>query len=155
MIFGLYTHTHRTFKRKPRHLVGDGVGAWRGAGDVVESVGHGGVLHDVTGMDDVWARGWDLDLDLVAGAGWLGEQAHPGEQLGDFLSWLADEKKQTHTCCSLKRCELEDMSHQLKIKSPETLEKCQTTVKVTTLSLIRTDLFPSGTQNLSTSFPLI
>lgn len=67
------------------HLVGDGVGARRGADDVVEAVGDGGVLHDVAGVDDVRPGGRDLHLDLVARAGGLGEQAHPGEQLGDLL----------------------------------------------------------------------
>lgn len=44
---------HQTCRRKPRHLVGYGVGAWCGAGDVVETEGHGGVLHDVAGVYDI------------------------------------------------------------------------------------------------------
>lgn len=91
----------QTCRRKPRHLVGYGVGAWCGAGDVVETVGHGGVLHDITGVDDVGARWWDLNLDLVTDAGSLGAQAHPGQQLGDSLSWLTVRRKNKR--CSSKR----------------------------------------------------
>lgn len=72
-----------------RYLVGDGVCARRGAGDVVEAVGDSGVLHDVTGVDDVRTGGRDLDLDLVADARRLGEEAHPGQELSDFICRLA------------------------------------------------------------------
>ena len=92
----MVTHTHhQTCRRsKLRHLAGDGVGARCGAGDVVESVGHGGVLHDVTGVDDVWARGRDLNLDLVTDACDLGAQTHLGQQLGDSLGGLTVRRKQ-------------------------------------------------------------
>lgn len=62
-----------------------GVGARDGAADVVESVGHGGILNDVTGVDDVRAGGRDLDLDLVPHTGGVGQQAHPSQQLSDLL----------------------------------------------------------------------
>lgn len=71
---------------KPWHLVGYSVAARCGTSDVVESVGHGGVLHDVTGMDDIRACGWYLNLNLTTNTGRLGEQAHPSQQLSDFLS---------------------------------------------------------------------
>lgn len=100
----LVAHTRR---RKPRHLVGYGVGAWCGTSDVVESVGHGGVLHDVTGMDDIRARGWDLDLNLITNTGRLGQQAHPSQQLSDFLSWLAVRRKEN------KRGSLKCMTRQV------------------------------------------
>jgi len=60
-------------------------------GDVVEAVSHGGVLHDVAGVDDVRARGRDLHLDLVPGAGGPRAQTHLGEQLGDALCRLTYE----------------------------------------------------------------
>lgn len=67
----------------------DGVGERRGVRDVVEPEGHGGVLHDVAGVDDVGARGRDLDLDLVAGPRDLGAEAHLGQQPGERLGRLA------------------------------------------------------------------
>lgn len=80
------------------NLVGYGVGARCGAGDVVESVGYGGILHDVTGMDDVWACGWDLNLDLITNTCSLGEQAHPRQQLGDVLGWLTVRRRKNKRC---------------------------------------------------------
>lgn len=74
-----------TCRRKSRHLVGYGVGAWCGTSDVVESVGHGGVFHNVTRVDDIGACRWDLNLNLVANTGRLGEEAHPRQQLSDLL----------------------------------------------------------------------
>lgn len=82
----LDTHQTCTHRSKPRYLVGYSVGAWCGAGNVVETIGHGSILHDVTGVDDVRACGRYLYLDLVAITCSLGSQAHLGEQLGDFLS---------------------------------------------------------------------
>lgn len=82
------------------NLVGYGVCARRGAGDVVEAVGHGGVLHDVAGVDDVRAYGGDLYLDLVSVTGRLGVQTHPGEQLSDFLGRFADRRKENKHCSS-------------------------------------------------------
>lgn len=87
--------TNQTCRANPRHLVGYGVGARCGARDVVESVGHGGILHDVTSMNDIGACGRDLHLNLIADAGDLGEQAHPGQQLGDFLCWLTVRRRQS------------------------------------------------------------
>ena len=81
----IWFHTCKTCRGKPRHLVGYGVGAWCCAGNVVESIGDGGVLHDVTGVDDIRACGRNLNLDLIADTCSLGEQAHPRQQLGDFL----------------------------------------------------------------------
>lgn len=72
------------------YLVSYGVGARDGAGDVVESVGHGGVLNDVTGVDDVRASGRDLNLDLVPHTGGARQQAHPSQQLSDVLRGLAE-----------------------------------------------------------------
>lgn len=48
------------------NLIGYGVRARRAPDDVVEAVRYGGVLHDVTGVDDISARGWDLNLDQIA-----------------------------------------------------------------------------------------
>lgn len=87
--------TNQTCRANPRHLVGYGVGARCGARDVVESVGHGGILHDVTSMNDIGACGRDLHLNLITDAGDLGEQAHPGQQLGDFLCWLTVRRRQS------------------------------------------------------------
>lgn len=75
------------------YLVSYGVGARDGAGDVVESVGHGGILNDVTGVDDVRASGRDLHLDLVPHPGGVRQQAHPGQQLSDLLRRLAKGKQ--------------------------------------------------------------
>lgn len=83
----IWLHTHA--EEKPRHLVGHGVAAWCGASDVVESVGHGGVLHDVTGMDDIRACGWYLNLNLITNASRPGDQTHSCQQLSDFLRRLA------------------------------------------------------------------
>lgn len=69
-----------------RYLVSYGVGAGDGAGDVVEPVGHGGILDDVTGVDDVRASGRDLDLDLIPQPGGARQQAHPRQQPSDLLS---------------------------------------------------------------------
>ena len=86
MAFGyIDTDIHQTCTRKPWYLVGYGVGAWCGAGDVVETIGNGGVLHDITSMDDVRTCGRDLNLDLITGPCGLGAQAHPGQQLSNFL----------------------------------------------------------------------
>lgn len=80
-------------EKKEVYLVGYSVGAWRSTNDVVEPVGDCGVLHDVTSVDYVWTSGWDLYLDLITSSGGLGEQTHPGEQLGDlFCRFTAKEK---------------------------------------------------------------
>lgn len=100
MAFG-YRHTQQSCRRKPWYLVGYSVGVWRGAGDVVETVGDGGVLHDITGMDDVRACGRDLNLDLTTNTCGLGAQAHPGQQLGNFLSGLT-VRRTGNKHCSLK-----------------------------------------------------
>lgn len=91
----IHLRTNQTCRANPRHLVGYGVGARCGARDVVESVGHGGILHDVTSMNDIGACGRDLHLNLITDAGDLGEQAHPGQQLGDFLCWLTVRRRQS------------------------------------------------------------
>lgn len=61
-----------------------------GAGDVVESVGHGCILNNVTGVDDIRAGGRDLHLNLIPDTSGARQQAHPGEQLSDLLSGLAE-----------------------------------------------------------------
>lgn len=76
-------------KNNSKHLVGDGVGPRRGAGDVVETVGDGGVLHDVAGVEDVWSRGGHLDLNLIADASGARAQAHPRQQPSEILGGLA------------------------------------------------------------------
>lgn len=63
-----------------------GVGARGGAGDVVESVGHGCILDNVTGVDDVRAGGRDLNLNLIPDTSGVRQQAHPREQLSNLLS---------------------------------------------------------------------
>lgn len=75
------------------YLVGYGVGARCGAGDVVETVGHGSILHDITGVNDVWASRWDLNFNLITNTSRLRTQAHPGEQLGEFLGRLTVNRK--------------------------------------------------------------
>lgn len=84
----------RLFAQVSSYLVRYGVGAGDGAGDVVESVGHGGILNNVTGVDDVRAGRRDLNLDLIAHPGGLRQQAHPGQQLSDLLSRLAEGNRQ-------------------------------------------------------------
>lgn len=85
MAFG-YPHIHLTYTHS--YLVSYCIGAWCGAGYVVETIGNGGVLHDITSVDDVWSRGWDLDLNLITNTSSLGAEAHPSQQLGNFLCWL-------------------------------------------------------------------
>lgn len=96
----LLAHTQNNNARggKKKHLVGNGVGARCGANDVVESEGYGGVFHDVTSVDDVGARGRDLNLDLITNTCRLGQQAHLGQQPGDSLGWFAVRRKQNNDC---------------------------------------------------------
>lgn len=68
------------------YLVSYGVGVRDGAGDVVESVGHGGILDNVTGVDHIRASGRDLNLNFIPHPRGVRQQAHPGEQLSDLLS---------------------------------------------------------------------
>lgn len=79
--------------RKAAYLGGYSVGAWCGTGDVVETIGDGSILHDVTGVDDVWTGGRDLNLNLIADTGTSGAEAHPGEQLSNSLSGLTVGRK--------------------------------------------------------------
>lgn len=76
-------------KKPSRHLVGNGVGPRSGAGDVVEPIGNSSILHDVAGMEDVWACGGHLNLDLIADTSGMGAQTHPRQQLREMLCGLA------------------------------------------------------------------
>lgn len=80
-------------------LVSYCIGARCGAGYVVETIGNGGVLHDITSVDDVWSCGWDLNLNLITNTRSLGAEAHPSEQLGNLLCWLAVRDKTITTHC--------------------------------------------------------
>lgn len=75
--------------RKTRHLVGDGVGLRRGAGDVVEPVSNSSILYDIAGMEDVRACGRDLNFNLITNTSGTGQQAHPRKQLRNILGRLA------------------------------------------------------------------
>lgn len=88
MIFNYTQQTSRK-KKTSRHLVGDGVGPRSGAGDVVEPVGDSSILHDVAGMQDVWACGRHLNLNLIADTSGMGAQAHPGQQVREMRGGLA------------------------------------------------------------------
>lgn len=83
------THTcTKQQQARPSYLVSYGVGAWCGADYVVETIGNGSILHDITRVDDVRSCRWYLNLDRIANTSSLGAQAHPSEQLGNFLCWL-------------------------------------------------------------------
>lgn len=74
------------------NLIGYGVHARRAPDDVVEAVRNGGILHDVAGVDDIGARGRDLDLDLIALTADLRLQTHPGQQLSDPFCWFTEKQ---------------------------------------------------------------
>lgn len=76
------------------YLVSYGVAARDGADNVVEPVGHGCILNNVTGVDDIRAGGRDLNLNLIPNTSGVRQQAHPSKQLSDLLSWLAEGKRQ-------------------------------------------------------------
>lgn len=87
-------HTSQSCLQVSRYLVSYGVGAGDGAGDVIKSVGHGGILNNVAGVDDIRASGRDLNLDLIPHTSGVRQQAHPSEQLSDLLCWLAERDRQ-------------------------------------------------------------
>lgn len=74
------------FAQVSGYLVSYSVGARDGAGDVVEPVGHGCILNNVTGMDDIRAGWRNLNLYLIPNTSGMGQQAHSSEQLSNLLS---------------------------------------------------------------------
>lgn len=75
------------------NLIGYGVRARRAPDDVVEAVRYGGVLHDVTGVDDIRACGRDLNLDQIALTADLWPQTHSGQQLSDAFCWFTEKQR--------------------------------------------------------------